>query len=422
MTPPETAARRHLDPTSLPFTVLLALVTAMQAIGTTFTIPALPAIAQAFGSTTDLAQLTISGYLAGLACGQILFGALSDRYGRRPVLLGGMILFVITGIACTFAGDIRVLVGARVLQGFGGGAGMILGRAIVRDIYERDQALRVMSVMIGIMTMTPMVSPFLGGMLLHWMSWRGIFGTLTVISAVLTVLAWIHIGESLKKPDLDAMNPRRIIANCREILTRPDACSFPLMAALIFSGMFIYLTLVPFIAVDTFGLTPADGGWLVGLNGMALWSGAVFNSRTAGRRPVRRMLWLSSSIALGASLITLATTLAVTYGLLGGKLGLVLIAVPSMVYCFTFGITQPNTIVMGLHPVPHIAGVASALGATMQMGSAAIFTWVAGLMYNGTPLALGLLHAATAVASFLVYALVAVKYTPAPPASRAARS
>lgn len=415
-------AHCHLDPTSVPFIVLLALVTAMQAIGTTFTIPALPAIAQGFGSSTDLAQLTISAYLAGLSCGQILFGALSDRYGRRPVLLFGMALFVVTGVACTFAGDITLLIGARALQGFGGGAGMILGRAIVRDIYDRDQALRAMSVMVGIMTMAPMLSPFLGGVLLHWMSWRGIFGVLTLISAVLTVLAWFLIGESLKQRDPDAMNPRRIAANCREILTRPDACSFPLMAALIFSGMFIYITLVPFIAVDTFGLTVADGGWLVGLNGMALWSGAVFNSRTAGRWPVRRMLWISSSIALGASLVTLATTLAVTYGLLGGTLGLVFIALPSMVYCFTFGITQPNTIVMGLHPVPHIAGVAAALGATMQMGIAAALTWLAGLMYNGTPLALGILHAATAVASFLIYALVAVKYAPAPAASRAAGS
>jgi DHA1 family bicyclomycin/chloramphenicol resistance-like MFS transporter len=331
-----------------------------------------------------------------------------------------MLLFVAAGIGCTFAGDIRLLIAARALQGFGGGAGMILGRAIVRDVYSRDRALKAMSVMVGVMTMVPMISPFLGGMLLHWVSWRGIFGVLTVISAVLTLLTWRLIGESLKQPDPGATNPRRILANCLEILRRPDSISFPLLAAAIFSGMFAYVSLIPFIAIDTFGLSAADGGWLMGINGMAMWSSAVFNSRVSGRWPVRRLLWLSTGIALGASLVVLAATLAVSHGLLDGTLGLILIAAPSMLYCFTFGITQPNTIVMSLHPVPHIAGVAAALGATLQMASAALLTWLAGLMYNGTPVALGICLSVTAIFSFLMFALVAAKYTPDETAARAA--
>ena len=408
---PSPASSRYLDPSSTGFIVLLALTTAMQAIGTTFTVPALPAMAKAFATTPDIAQLTLSAYLAGLATGQILLGALSDRFGRRPVLLLGMSLFTVAGLGCTLAGDIRLLIALRVLQGFAGGAGMILGRAIVRDTFEREHALKAMSLMVGVMTMMPMVSPFLGGIVLNFADWRWIFALLTLISGALTLLAWLLIGESLKKPDPTATDPRRILANCLEIMRNPEAISFPLVSALIFAGMFSFIAILPFIAIDSFGLTAAQGGWLVSLNGLALWSGALFNNRRAGRWPVRKLLNLATGIALAASLIVLAAALAIAAGLLSGTPGLLLIFLPAIAYSFTFGVAQPNCIVLSMHPVPHIAGTASALGSTIQMSLAAFLTWLAGYMYNGTPVALGICLAATAIISYLVYVMVAIRFT-----------
>jgi DHA1 family bicyclomycin/chloramphenicol resistance-like MFS transporter len=419
MTPVQRPASRRLklDPTSNLFVVLLAMVTAMQAIGTTFTIPALPAIATDFGSTPDRAQLTLSLYLGGLAGGQILFGALSDRYGRRPVLLGGMILFTLAGVGCSLATDIGMLIVMRALQGFAGGASMILGRAIVRDLFERERALKAMSVLVGVMTMVPMVSPFLGGLVMEITSWRGLFGILTLVSAVLTVATWLLIAESIRNREPRATNPRRIVANLLEVIRRPEAISFPFVAAVIFGGFFAYLALIPFIAIEIFGMGVADAGWLSALNGMALWSGALTNNRLAGRWPVRRLLRLSTGLALAAGLTSLAVSLALAWNLLGAAghsaFGLALLVAPTMLFAFTFGITQPNCIVMGLQPVPHIAGVASALGATIQMACAALFTWLAGLAYNGTPMALGVTLAAASIFSFLVFTLVAARYSPA---------
>jgi DHA1 family bicyclomycin/chloramphenicol resistance-like MFS transporter len=412
------AVRRRLDPASTGFIVLLALATAMQAIGTTFTVPALPVLAQAFATTPDIVQLTLSGYLGGLASGQILFGALSDRFGRRPVLLFGLGLFTLAGAVCALAGSVQMLVAARAVQGFAGGAGMILGRAIIRDVFEREQALKAMSVMVGVMTMLPMISPLLGGLVLEFAAWRWVFGVLSLISGTLTIAVWLLIGESLRKPDPTATRPRRILANCLEIVRKPEAISFPVITALIFGGMFAFMAIVPFIAIDSFGLTAAQGGWLVGVTGLALWSGALFNNRKAGRWPVRRLLRLSTGTALAASLAALASTAAAAAGWLHGTAGLVLVVLPCVAYAFTFGISQPNCIVMGMHPVPHIAGTASALGSTLQMGTAGVLTWLVGYLYNGTPVALGIVLAGTAVVSFLVFRLVAQKYTPAQLAQR----
>jgi DHA1 family bicyclomycin/chloramphenicol resistance-like MFS transporter len=413
---------RYLDPTRPLFIALLAFATALQAVGTTITLPALPAIAAAFGATPDRAQVTLSAYLGGLALGVIPFGALTDRFGRRPILLFGMGLFTLAGIACTFAPDIDVLIAARAAQGFAGGAAMIIGRAIIRDLFDRERGLKVMSVMVGVMTMIPMISPFAGGVIMRYLDWRPLFGILALLSAALTLVVWMFIPESIRQRDRNATDPRRILANCLEVLRRPESVSFPLIVAVIFGGFFAYLALIPFIAIQGFHLGAAEVGWLSALNGVALWSGALTNNRLSGRWPVRRLLHFSTGLALAAGLLSLAACAVITLGLMGdagrGMPGLALLVAPTLAYSFTFGVSQPNCIVMGLQPVPHIAGTASAVAATLQMTSASLFTWVAGLAYDGTPMALGYMLFATSLVSFLIFTLLAVNYTPAPKAQR----
>lgn len=414
---------RFLDPSRPFFIALLALSTALQAVGTTITLPALPAIAAAFGATPDRAQVTLSAYLGGLALGMIPFGALTDRFGRRPVLLFGMMLFTLAGVACTFAPSIDVLIAARAAQGFAGGAAMIIGRAIVRDLFDRERGLKAMSVMVGVMTMIPMISPFVGGIIMGYLDWRALFGILALLSATLTLVVWLFIPESIRQRDPNATDPRRMIANCVEVIRRPEAISFPLIAATIFGGFFAYLALLPFIAIQGFHLGAAEVGWLSALNGVALWSGALTNNRLSGRWPVRRLLRFSTGLALAAGLSSLAICAILTLGLLGDSgrnlTGLALLVAPTLAYTFSFGISQPNCIVMGLQPVPHIAGTASAVSATAQMICASLLTWVVGLAYNGTPMALGYVLSASALASFLMFTLVAVRYTPAPRSSHA---
>ncbi|MBM3347001.1 MAG: multidrug effflux MFS transporter [Betaproteobacteria bacterium] len=398
---------------SLAFILLIGFVTAVQAMSTTLTLPALPAIAREFGVAPDIAQFTLSGFLIGVASGQILSGALSDRFGRRPVLLTGLVLSVATGVGCTFASSMGLLIAMRVLQGFGCAAGMILGRAIVRDAFARDKALKAMSGIALTVSIVPMLGPPIAGMLLELMSWRAVFALLTLITTVITVLVYVKVPETLKQPDTRATDPRRILLNCTETLRNPASIGFSLMASLIYGGVFSYLAVIPFVARDSFGLSGAVAGWLIGAGSLAIWFGATLNNRLTGRWPVRRLLDLSSTLAIAGALATLAATLFVAWGPQGGTATLALIVIPAMVFSFTFGITQPTAIVMALQPLPHIAGTASALGASFQTLSGALFSSIAAALYTGTPVSMGVCMAIAGALSFSIYRSVARHYSPA---------
>lgn len=404
---------RHLHHDSFGFILLVGLVTSFQAICTTLTLPALPAIAEGFATTPDMAQLTISCFLIGVACGQIISGALSDRFGRRPILLGGIGISVVAGLGCTFAPTIEWLIGLRLLQGFGGAAGMVLGRAIVRDMFDRERALKAMSAISAIISIVPMAGPPITGIMMQWLSWRVIYGIITLIGLTLGVMTWMWIAESLKKPDPTATDPRRIAGNCWEMIKRPESIGFMLVGACTYGGLFSFLAIASFITMDTFHLTATAAGWLLGASSLASWFGALFNSRISGRFPVRTILRASTAVTLLSALLVLAATWAVANGhIVGTAAGLTAIMLPVVLYTFSFGVTHPTTIVMYLQPVPHIAGTASALGASFQMVTGAFFAWLSSYLYTGTPVALGYCMTLAGGLAFLLFTFVSAKHTP----------
>ena len=406
-----------LPPGSIAFTLLLGTLAALQASSTTVTLPALPSIAEGLGTTPAMAQYTISVFLLGVACGQILSGALSDRYGRRPVIMGGLAIAVLTGVGCTFANDIGLLIGLRLLQGFGAAASMILARAIIRDVFEGQQALRAMSNMSTVLGIVPMLGPPVAGLLLENMSWRWIYGLLTVITTVVSVIAWHKLAETLRTPNPGATNPRRILANCLEMLRMPKSIGFIVTAYVLYGGIYAYLALIPFIARDTFGLSSSMGGALVAICAVSLWAGTIVNNRLIRHVSVRRMLRISTALAVTAGCAIWFATQAVAGGWLGeaahASTGLWLIVGSVMLFGLSFGMTQSNCIVMSLQPLAHIAGTASALGASVQTLCGALGAWVASRLYDGTPSALGWCMVVAGAASFLMFTLVAAKHAPA---------
>ena len=406
-----------LPPGSIAFTLMLGTLAALQASSTTITLPALPGIAEGLGTTPAMAQYTISVFLLGVACGQILSGALSDRFGRRPIIMGGLAIAVLTGVGCTFANDIGLLIGLRLLQGFGAAASMILARAIIRDVFEGQQALRAMSNMSTVLGIVPMLGPPVAGLLLEHVSWRWIYGLLTVITTVVSVIAWYKLAETLRTPNPAATDPRRILANCLEMLTMPRSIGFIITAYVLYGGIYAYLALIPFIARDTFGLSSSMGGALVAICAVSLWSGTIVNNRLIRHVSVRRMLRVSTALAVTAGCAIWLATQAVAGGWLGEagrtSAGLWLIVGSVMAFGLSFGMTQSNCIVMSLQPLPHIAGTASALGASVQTLCGALGAWVASRLYDGTPSALGWCMVVAGAASFLMFTLVVAKHAPA---------
>lgn len=413
-----TRPSRNLPTDSLAFIVLIGFVTAVQAMSATLVLPALPTIAGEFDVTPDIAQFTLSGFFLGVAGGQILSGAVSDRYGRRPVLLAGLVLSTLSGIGCILSTGMGALIAFRVLQGFGCAAGMILGRAIVRDAFTRDRALRAMSIVALTVGIVPMLGPPIAGLLLELISWRAVFGLLATITLVLTITVFLKVPETLRRPAHGATDPQRILANCIETIRTPASMGFSLMASMIYGGLFAYMSVIPFVARDLFGLSGAAAGWLIGGASLAIWLGATLNNRLTGRWPVRRLLDLSSALTLGGGLATLAAAVFLTVGPQGAIsawpawAALALVVAPAMLFCFNFGIAQPTAIVMSLQPLPHIAGTASALGASLQTLTGALFSTLAAALYTGTPMSLGLCLAIAGMLSFAAYRMVARRHAP----------
>jgi DHA1 family bicyclomycin/chloramphenicol resistance-like MFS transporter len=376
---------KELAPQSFWFRAVLGLITATQALGSTIVFPALPAIAAAFTASAAEAQSTVGGYLLGVASGQLLWGALADRFGRRPVMLAGMALFTLMGLLAAVAPSILLLFLFRALQGVGGAAGMIVGRAIVRDLFRQQEAVKTMSFIGAVISLMPLVAPVLGGVVLEFTSWRGTLVFLSALSAASMLAGWRFVGESIRTRDPEATNVPRILSNIATFLRTPACLWFTLVMCTIYGGMMAVMVTLPYVAISVFGVSPLHAAWLVGAMAVASFTGTRVASLLADRwKPRRTMGW---GIVLASA--SAAVLLVLTSAGLHGWLALALIMVPLFSYCIAFSWLQGNLIVAVLQPVPQMAGVASATAGSVQMAGGGLMVWLGGLLFDGTPSALG---------------------------------
>ncbi len=194
-------------PGSGAFIALIAAMTAMTAMTIDINLPAIPVTARDLGTSLTMAQLTVTVFFGGFAIGQLLWGSLSDRIGRKPGILIGTVLYEIATVGCALAPDIGTLLTLRVIQGIGAGAGAVLGRAIIRDLFQGAQMARILSLVMAAFILAPIVAPSIGAVILTFASWRWIFGFLAIYGAVVLVLAAVFLDETLKVKDLNALDP-----------------------------------------------------------------------------------------------------------------------------------------------------------------------------------------------------------------------
>ncbi|MBV9927346.1 MAG: multidrug effflux MFS transporter [Acidobacteria bacterium] len=382
------------------FTILLAALTALTSLSIDMSLPAMPELQQAFRAGVSSVQLTLSIFLTGFALGQIICGPLSDRWGRRPVLLAGLALFTLAGLACAGSTSLGMLVAARFLHGMGASVGPVVARAIVRDRFDSRRASAVLSQITQVMIVAPLLAPTLGGYLLVNLGWPAIFTVLGVSGALFTLACWRFLPETARaKDEGEGVKAPAVRESLRAVLRHRESLRHALTTCFAYAGMFAYVGSSPFVLIDGFGVKEENFGYFFAMTAVALLVAATVN-RALLKRQTPSLLILRRGVlilfAAGASL-----ALACWFGV-GGLAGVI---VPMIAYMFGQGLVMPNATAVAMAPHGESAGVVSSLMGALQTGGGALAGYLVGAFYDHTPLSLGVTVAVFATLSLLANGL-----------------
>jgi DHA1 family bicyclomycin/chloramphenicol resistance-like MFS transporter len=264
--------------------VLLAALVALGPLSTDLYIPSLPTLIDVFRTDAAHVQLTLSVFLAGFAVAQLAYGALSDRFGRRPVMLGGLAIYLVATIGCLFATSIEQLIGARFVQAIGACAGPVLARAVVRDVWGPVDSARALAYIGGAMALAPLIAPTLGGVLTVVFGWQANFALLALLGAAQLVAVWHWLGESNEHPDAGATGIGRMLVNFRMLLADREYLGCLLALGLSYSALFAFISGSSFVLIGRYGLSPAVYGMCFG----SVVAGYIAGAQIAGRLVRRR--------------------------------------------------------------------------------------------------------------------------------------
>ncbi|MCB1884934.1 MAG: multidrug effflux MFS transporter [Geminicoccaceae bacterium] len=370
---------RHLRPGSAGFVALIAGIITMTAASIDMNLPAIPATAVDLGVEPEVAQLTVSFFFLGFALAQAVAGPLSDRFGRRPVLLWGMAGYLVATVGCLMAPSIEALLVMRALQGLFAASGPVLGRAVVRDLFEGPEMARIMSFTMAAFILAPMIAPSVGALLLGLGSWRWIFGFLLVYVALLLALTWRLFDESLARPDPAALRPSRIAQGWRIVLTSRPSLVYGAVTCFTMAMLLIYLATAAPLFMVTMGLSAGGFGVLFALVAACAAIGSLGNARLVRRFSLEAIVRFALLLTLAAILGGLAVQVLglaspVTLGFVFGA------------FFLSFSLTVSNATTLALAPHGGMVGAASSVIGVVQSLAAAAISAAVGLAFDGTAL------------------------------------
>ncbi len=391
---------RKPDPASGAVTGLLVLMVAVGPISTDLYLPALPGIQTYFNSDTATVQLTLSVYLAAFALSQMIFGPLSDRFGRRRIAIAGLGLYTAASVLCTVADSMEILIAARFLQAVGACSGQVVARAIVRDVHGAAEAGRVLSKIVAAMGIAPLIGPILGGYLTDAFGWQACFIALSLAGGLALAGGILLLQETNRHCDPDATAPTRIVSNIILLLRDRHFRGHALAASGSYAGLFAFISGSSFVFIDYFGISVTEFGYCFSLAILGFVIGARIAARMQGG---------PRAIGWGA-VINLVFGCAMLAPLLFGFASIATLLVPMILYMVGMGIVLPHGQAGAVGPYPHMAGTASALVGTMQYTIASVVGIAVGqgflLAGTASPLPMALAIAASGLFTFACHQLL----------------
>ncbi|WP_263081548.1 Bcr/CflA family multidrug efflux MFS transporter [Endozoicomonas sp. Mp262] len=349
-------------------------------------LPALPAIASDMGEPLHKIQFTLSAYTVGFALGQLIYGPLSDRFGRQKVMLPGIIFYMLTSLLAATCTNANQLIMVRILQAMAGAAIMVTIPAMVRDLFPREESAKALSSILMVMTVAPLVAPILGGQILKFWGWQTLFLFLAGIAVLGFILALSRISETLPLEKRSRTSGGELVWNYLDILKNREAMGCILCHGFFFGGMFAFISGSPFIYIELFGVKPENYGLLFSLNIISMAIMNMVNMRLIGRLQLFTILKTGSVIAAVASLTLLFNAKTGFGGLFG-------IVLPVMAFVACMGLTGPNSNALALAHFPKTAGTANALAGALRFSIGGLSSVAVGFLQDGTAMSMALVMA-----------------------------
>lgn len=385
-------------PGSRPLILLLTALVALGPVSISLYLPSMPALGIEFGANATEVQQSFTIFLVGFAVAQLVYGPLADRFGRRPVLIGGLGLYIAASLACALSPTIEAFLLSRLVQGLGACVGPVVARAVVRDRFERADAVRAFAFIGMAIAVAPALGPLIGGFLEVWFGWQAAFLFLMGYGGLMTALVVLRLPETIPRRNAAATDPVRLLRNYGRLLSNGRYLGFLAPITFGFGGLFAYNAAAPFLFIEGLGLT-ADGFGMLAVFTVAAyatgaWLAGLLQDRLSNLKTAKIGIVF---FAAGAFLMLL----------LSGELSILRVIGPMMLFVFGFGLLMPSCTAAALHPFPRIAGSASAMMGFLQMGMGAAASLLVAAMFAGSALSVGLAMVAAAVlgaAGFIILA------------------
>lgn len=359
-------------------------------------LPSFPGIAQDLGTTPSLVQVSLTACLLGLAFGQVIIGPISDTSGRRKPLIISTSLFVLSSLLCMLAPNIYVLIAARFLQGFTASAGVVLSRAVVRDVFSGRELTKFFSLLMVINAVAPMVAPMAGGgiLLLPAASWQTIFLFLGILGILIVIIVAISLKETLPREKRIASSAGASVRTMGRLLTDRSFIGYAVIVGFVHGGSFAYVSGTPFIYQEIYGVSPQVFSVLFGINGLAIIIGSFIIGRLGGIIHEKKLLKTAVITAVSSTFLLLLVTI------MEGPLASIVILI--FIYMTTMGMTVTSTFTLGMAQQGHRAGSASAVLGMLPLLLGAIFSPLAGVD-ESSAVPMGIILFSTSLIGLIAY-------------------